>query len=264
MQSLKLAASQKNPDEYNPDMLKFKRVGKKLVERDELVRKKEKKLLDDLIQPQDDEDEDEFGGDGEDGGFDDESEKIDWNEKSAMDDWILDDEDISKEELHKKKKLRVASEVKLFNRDLTFLNSKKSLIENKRKKLEEEVAFIGSSDSSKPKHTIFVDSKKEMDEFDASKHFNTPAELVSRSWNRPTFQTLNQLKQVISDDIILSSAVPQKKMIEKLKSKEKIVNKVLNNLEMKRAILVEGKDKVESKSVKNGQVSVVFKRERRR
>ncbi|KAI9092600.1 small-subunit processome [Phlyctochytrium arcticum] len=46
------------------------------------------------------------------------------------------------------------------------------------------------SSKRKPNHTIFVDDVSEARSFDPAKHFDTPAELLSRKFNRPTTQLL--------------------------------------------------------------------------
>jgi U3 small nucleolar RNA-associated protein 11 len=48
----------------------------------------------------------------------------------------------------------------------------------------------GSSSNKKRKHTIFVESKDEADNFDAAKHFDTLPELVGRAFNRPRLEQL--------------------------------------------------------------------------
>ena len=47
----------------------------------------------------------------------------------------------------------------------------------------------------KPKHTIFVDSKEECDEFDAAEYFNTLPEYVGRTFNRGSLGNRNQGKK---------------------------------------------------------------------
>ena len=47
----------------------------------------------------------------------------------------------------------------------------------------------GSSEQKKPKHTIFVDSKEECDNFDAAEYFDTLPEYVGRTFNRGSLGT---------------------------------------------------------------------------
>ncbi|KAJ3186950.1 UTP11-like, U3 small nucleolar ribonucleoprotein [Gaertneriomyces sp. JEL0708] len=44
----------------------------------------------------------------------------------------------------------------------------------------------GNSTSSRIRHTVFVDDEDEVKSFDPSQHFDTPGELLSRTYNRPT------------------------------------------------------------------------------
>lgn len=46
------------------------------------------------------------------------------------------------------------------------------------------------------KHTIFVSDEEEAEEFDAEEFFNTPKEFLTRAYNRPT-------KDMIENDVIL-------------------------------------------------------------
>ncbi|KAJ3273373.1 UTP11-like, U3 small nucleolar ribonucleoprotein [Borealophlyctis nickersoniae] len=69
---------------------------------------------------------------------------------------------------------------------------------------EEMLDFIGSEDEAEaeedakrekakrklPKHTIFVDGEEDVEKFDPVAHFNTPAELLNRKYNRPTKEML--------------------------------------------------------------------------
>jgi U3 small nucleolar RNA-associated protein 11 len=49
--------------------------------------------------------------------------------------------------------------------------------------------FIGLTGQAK--HTVFVDSAEEAAKFSPAEYFDTPAELLDRSYNRPRRSTLN-------------------------------------------------------------------------
>lgn len=53
----------------------------------------------------------------------------------------------------------------------------------KRQRLKGSLHFLGATTSSR--HTVFVDDVEGVRGFDAAKHFDTPAELVGRAYNRP-------------------------------------------------------------------------------
>ncbi len=61
-------------------------------------------------------------------------------------------------------------------------------------------------------HTIFVESDDDVAEFDAARHFDTPAELLERSFNRP------RTKQLASGSLVVSK-LPNGESIKKVASK---------------------------------------------
>jgi U3 small nucleolar RNA-associated protein 11 len=60
----------------------------------------------------------------------------------------------------------------------------------KAEKLKESLHFIGLAPQNK--HTVFVDSSAEAAAFKASQFFDTPAELLGRTYNRPRNAQLQQ------------------------------------------------------------------------
>lgn len=50
-------------------------------------------------------------------------------------------------------------------------------------RLQESLHFIGATASNQ--HTVFVDDAAAARDFDAAAHFDTPAELLGRTFNRP-------------------------------------------------------------------------------
>jgi hypothetical protein len=60
----------------------------------------------------------------------------------------------------------------------------------KAEKLKESLHFIGMAPQNK--HTVFVDSAAEAAAFKASQFFDTPAELLGRTYNRPRNAQLQQ------------------------------------------------------------------------
>lgn len=53
----------------------------------------------------------------------------------------------------------------------------------KLERLKERLHFLGAG--AQPRHTVFVDSHKEARVFSAEAYFDTPAELLGRTFNRP-------------------------------------------------------------------------------
>mmetsp|Transcript_3603 Transcript_3603/g.4779 ORF Transcript_3603/g.4779 Transcript_3603/m.4779 type:complete len:289 (+) Transcript_3603:129-995(+) len=80
------------------------------------------------------------------------------------------------------------------DQDLSYIRMQRAKDRKKIERLQESLQLGG--ESAQPvdrKHTIFVDSKEEAEEFDAAKHFNTLPELVGRSHNRSTIDQVNRM-----------------------------------------------------------------------
>ncbi|KAG9334229.1 hypothetical protein JZ751_008477 [Albula glossodonta] len=60
----------------------------------------------------------------------------------------------------------------------------------KIERMKSELHMLDAEGKKKNKHTFFVDTKTEVDEFDLATHLNTAPELLGRVYNRPTLQTL--------------------------------------------------------------------------
>ena len=73
--------------------------------------------------------------------------------------------------------------------DASYVRMKASVEQKKIERLSNGLHFLHGTDGTggkRPnKHTIFVDSKEEADDFDAAKHFHTLPEYVNRTFNRP-------------------------------------------------------------------------------
>jgi U3 small nucleolar RNA-associated protein 11 len=68
----------------------------------------------------------------------------------------------------------------------------------KIEKLQNSLGFLDEVGPTKlaERHTIFVSDEEEAEEFDAEEFFNTPKELLTRAYNRPT-------KDMIENDVII-------------------------------------------------------------
>jgi U3 small nucleolar RNA-associated protein 11 len=69
--------------------------------------------------------------------------------------------------------------------DAGYLNFKAQTEKKKVERMQESLHMIGAP-AGQRKHVIFVDEESEVKTFDPVKHFDTPAELLDRSYNRPT------------------------------------------------------------------------------
>lgn len=63
----------------------------------------------------------------------------------------------------------------------------------KVEKLQQRLHLLGGASQSQ--HTIFVDDEAALRGFSAAEHFDTPAELLDRSFNRPRVEQLMEESQ---------------------------------------------------------------------
>lgn len=80
----------------------------------------------------------------------------------------------------------------MFSQDLRYVNMKRTAEQRKIEKLKASLHLLDSEDKPQNKHIIFVDSEKDVKNFDAAKHFNTHPSLVGRTYNRPTLDMLQK------------------------------------------------------------------------
>lgn len=74
--------------------------------------------------------------------------------------------------------------------DIKYIEMKRVAEAKKIERLKAELHLLEADNKPKNKHTFFVDSKKEVQSFDLATHLNTMPELVDRTFNRPTIETL--------------------------------------------------------------------------
>jgi len=93
------------------------------------------------------------------------------------------------------KKTYTHDQMKLMKtQDLNYLNYKRVVESKKIEKLQSGLHMMEASDTHARQHTFFVDSNKEVENFDAAKHLNTIPELLGRAHNRPTVEMLHTKK----------------------------------------------------------------------
>lgn len=85
----------------------------------------------------------------------------------------------------------------LKSQDLEYVKTMRQTTRKKVEKLQNELAFIvGGNDQddeeAKAKHTIFVDSARQVEKFSPASHFRTLPSLVTRTHNRPRIRQLLQ------------------------------------------------------------------------
>ena len=121
------------------------------------------------------------------------------------------------------------------NQDISYLRLLEQRDRQRIKKMQSSLQFIGDNDGTKSnrKHTVFVQSRKEAENFDVAEHFDTLPELAGRSFNRPRKDTiLNDNKSEIDSDDSddegreQSNKVDSKPTQKQLKLQMKIARKI--------------------------------------
>ncbi len=67
----------------------------------------------------------------------------------------------------------------------------------KIERLKGSLHFIGAAPKAPNQHTVFVDSQDEVKGFDPAQYFNTPKELLGRTYNRPKQEQLDDPSTVV-------------------------------------------------------------------
>lgn len=81
------------------------------------------------------------------------------------------------------------------DQDLSYVRMQKQRDAKKIERLQSNLHFIEGRNASvgtKRKHTIFVESQKDGEEFDVAKHFDTLPELADRTFNRPRVESIKK------------------------------------------------------------------------
>ncbi|XP_019403471.1 PREDICTED: probable U3 small nucleolar RNA-associated protein 11 [Crocodylus porosus] len=76
--------------------------------------------------------------------------------------------------------------------DLKYVEMKRVAEAKKIERLKSELHLLDAEGKQPNKHTFFLDTKKEVKEFDVASHLNTVPELIDRVYNRPTIDTLQK------------------------------------------------------------------------
>ncbi|XDV40526.1 hypothetical protein PO909_009596, partial [Leuciscus waleckii] len=74
--------------------------------------------------------------------------------------------------------------------DIRYVEMKRVSEMKKIERMKSELHFLDVNEEKKNKHVFYVDSKKEVEDFDLATHLNTVPALVDRVYNRPTIETL--------------------------------------------------------------------------
>ncbi|XP_050986422.1 LOW QUALITY PROTEIN: probable U3 small nucleolar RNA-associated protein 11 [Labeo rohita] len=82
--------------------------------------------------------------------------------------------------------------------DIRYVEMKRVSEMKKIERMKSELHFLDVNEEKKNKHVFYVESKKEVEDFDLATHLNTVPELVGRVYNRPTIETLEK-KSIVGE-----------------------------------------------------------------
>lgn len=153
-------------------------------------------------------------------------------------------------------------EIKLMKtQDVNYLNYKQSTESKKIEKMKKNLHFTSLADSQPRTHIFFVDSKKEEKKFDAAKQFNTLPELLDRSHNIPTIETLGKINFKETADGDGESAKTYEELSKRIERKTKLET-ARDGLIFQRKLM--GKGNVSKRKSKEGDAIYEWKPKRKR
>lgn len=95
------------------------------------------------------------------------------------------------------------------SQDVGYLTLKAQAELKKVEKMQANLHFLGVPTQNK--HTVFVEDTVELNNFDPSTHFDTPAELLDRTFNRPTWKQLKDVNATTAGGMAAAVAARMEK-----------------------------------------------------
>eukprot|EP01122_Echinamoeba_exundans_P006593 TRINITY_DN1886_c0_g1_i2.p1 TRINITY_DN1886_c0_g1~~TRINITY_DN1886_c0_g1_i2.p1 ORF type:complete len:257 (+),score=62.71 TRINITY_DN1886_c0_g1_i2:78-848(+) len=150
-----------------------------------------------------------------------------------------------------KGKERTHDEVtRMQSEDINYLNLKHTQEMKKIENMQGSLQMIRdvAPEKIQKRHTVFVDSEESVDEFDPEEYFETPKALLTRSYNRPSRETLESGDILINGESITSDDL-QKLEKQKKRSYEELAARIvrrkkikqnLQSLQLKKALTQNG------------------------
>ncbi|TKR78130.1 hypothetical protein L596_018989 [Steinernema carpocapsae] len=141
--------------------------------------------------------------------------------------------------------------------DLKNLQYVKHKLQIERKKIEKLKSTLHMTDMEKQNtHTIFVDDDDEAKSFDPATYFDTPKELLGRSFSRPKMSTLQStsVSALSKAEVLEAEKLRKKQYSELLKriEREKELTTVLEKMELKKNLINSKGAELQPKLVKKG------------
>jgi len=84
------------------------------------------------------------------------------------------------------------------DQDLSYVRMQKQHDIKKVERLRSSLHSLEEGPNTKRKHTVYVDSKEEAEQFDTAKHFDTIPEFAGRAFNRPRKEALKETALKVS------------------------------------------------------------------
>ncbi|KAJ1662879.1 hypothetical protein IW140_005395 [Coemansia sp. RSA 1813] len=168
----------------------------------------------------------------------------------------------------RKEAMTVEMERLMETQDIKYIRMQRDINRRKIEKLENELHLAdASSQDEVPQHTVFVDSEKDVERFDAAKHFGTLPEFVGRKYNRPTIEALGNSEIARPSGSVLKKAVETREArLRELKDRlerEQKLKRVEAEMQLRKALKEKGK-KVKVGTDQLGLAVYKWKAERKR
>jgi len=130
-------------------------------------------------------------------------------------------------------------------KDMMYLVNKRQSEKKKIERLESTLHCL-TTKGNPNKHTIFVDTHEEAQEFNPSEYFNTLPELLPRRFNRPTIEQLQSQEVIVGGDVKgaeSSAAKARKRQYSELAqrvARERSLGEMVEDLDSQRATIKGG------------------------
>ena len=112
------------------------------------------------------------------------------------------------------------------DQDLSYVRMQKQCDLKKVEKLQSSLHHLDYSsmeNTRKRKHTIFVETKTDADEFDVAEHFGTVPELAGRAFNRPRLEMLQ--KEALESSSAAGEELTEKELEQQAKKERRMARK---------------------------------------
>lgn len=124
--------------------------------------------------------------------------------------------------------------------DMKYVIGKRTVEANKIKRLQSELHMIDAANTVQNRHTFFVDTPEEAQNFDVAKRLDTHPLLLDRRTNRTKLSDLDKLKlpnlSVKEVERLKNLRENSYRELKKRVEREKELTVVLHKMEMKRAL----------------------------